>query len=462
MTDEAREPQRESDGRWLRRLHGLAQGWLEGGNVINLMPTGQTRSYVDLIFAFGLARLGESDASRELLERAQAVLAGLGEAHRVLLAAYGYRIKQALEGKPHTGPLPAQDLEYLEHMDRLQRFAVDRLRKHARILEPDQKIDPYRHWGARVSHFERALAELTDLTDRQQLAERVRQLLDTVPAGAKKAEQWVRVLRAGLQAAPRVGEDFAREMLDRALPAFDTLPETRELSVLAERSAFLETALTVAAHFGLKEYVRLLAERFDRTLAKWRGPEALEAMNSLAAECFRGLCKLGLCEELDQLLCRTAGLVLRGKNVQVVDWMAAEYGPASLRMLLRVAEGWYAFGWDGLADPVLQAARTLLFRGDLRMLLRGAPRKGGGSRDDLAGAELAGAYAGAVARGPWEVARERLEELFHRLQGIRDTFTTNSHYSVAQLEVVEAVVLAVLDARLPLRADAPVALTASP
>ena len=47
-------------------------------------------------------------------------------------------------------------MEYLEHMERLFRYVVDRLRKHSRILEPDTEINPYRHWGARINEFERA------------------------------------------------------------------------------------------------------------------------------------------------------------------------------------------------------------------------------------------------------------------------------------------------------------------
>ena len=46
------------------------------------------------------------------------------------------------------------------------------------------------------------------------------------------------------------------------------------------------------------------------------------------------------------------------------------------------------------------------------------------------------------------------QELFHRLQGIKDTFTTNTHYSLLQLDVVEAVVMAVVNEDSALGADA--------
>jgi len=53
-------------------------------------------------------------------------------------------------------------------------------------------------------------------------------------------------------------------------------------------------------------------------------------------------------------------------------------------------------------------------------------------------------YAGALSQAPVELAQKRFEELFEKLEGILDTFTTNSHYSQCQLQVVESVVLAVV------------------
>jgi hypothetical protein len=57
---------------------------------------------------------------------------------------------------------------------------------------------------------------------------------------------------------------------------------------------------------------------------------------------------------------------------------------------------------------------------------------------------LACAYAKAVSEAPVEVAQKRLEEVFRSLRGIHDTYTTSSHFSVSQLDVVESVVLAVV------------------
>ncbi|MFO0845591.1 MAG: hypothetical protein U0797_24935 [Gemmataceae bacterium] len=415
---------------WMVELSSLAQEWLKADAGLP-SATAQTPAYVDLMFSFGLARLGENDAARDLLARARQALHGKDDAHTFLLSAYEYRIRQALDGKPHTGPLPDERLQELEIIERLQRYVVDRLRRHSEILEPDQRINPYRHWGARISDFERALAELTDLTDRNELARRVDKLLAEVPKGSKGAEPRARVVRAGLEVAPRVGEDFARRMLDQAVPAYDGLPETKDLAVLTEQAAFLEKALFVAGHFGRVEAVHPLVSRFQKMLQGQRGAQALQFLDKVAKECFKGLRKLGMRDEIDQILRQMADLVLEGQEVKAVDFKKypGNQGPAALRALLQVASGWYFFGRDSQAEPILQAARSALLANELQ------------AREQT---ELAKAYAKAVGQAPVEVAQKRLEEVFKSLKGIKDTYTTSSHFSVSQLDVVESVVLAVV------------------
>src|SRR5262249_3035397 len=246
--------------------------WLKESGGTQMTGTARTQAYVDLLFSFGLARLGETDAARDLLGRAKGMMAGLNEAHTWLYNAFEYRIKQALDGKSPTGPLPTDELEYVEHVERLERYVVDRLRKHSSILEPDQRINPYRHWGARISEFEKAIAELTDLTDRNEIASRVDKLLREVPKGPRGNEQKARVLRAGLEASPRVGEDFARKLLEQTIPAYDALPEAKEMAPLMEQATFLEKALFVSGHFGRVEAIHPLVTRFQKMLKSTQGP----------------------------------------------------------------------------------------------------------------------------------------------------------------------------------------------
>src|SRR5262249_50944156 len=58
--------------------------------------------------------------------------------------------------------------------------------------------------------------------------------------------------------------------------------------------------------------------------------------------------------------------------------------------------------------------------------------------------KLACAYAMTLGQAPVEEALARFEELFRKLGLLNDCFTTNTHYSLSQLQIVESVVRAVV------------------
>lgn len=393
-----------------------------------------TESYVDLIFAFALGRLGESEASKLLLQKATAALTNKDEVHTFLLKAYTYRVEQAQAGQPHQGPLPKDQLEHLEGMATSPRYMVDRLRQQSRVLEPVQKIEPYRHIYARMGGIEKDLAELPDLTDRKELVGRVEQLLKEHKAHDVRA----RILRTSLDLAPRVGEDFALLLLAQLAPTCDGLGDPADAQALEDHAKLLEKSLFAAAHFDRMEYVQSLVARFQKLLATQRSPEKAKSLESLAGQCFRGLRKLGMRDETDLLLRQMAALVIESqgaKSLQELFGLSAAAAaknpdwPAALRTLLHVAGGWLYFGQEKQAEPVLKAARDLLLA---KTLL---------DREQM---PLARAYVGALSQAQPEAAQRRIEELFKNLDGVRDTFTTNNFYSLHQLVFVESVVLAVV------------------
>jgi hypothetical protein len=100
------------------------------------------------------------------------------------------------------------------------------------------------------------------------------------------------------------------------------------------------------------------------------------------------------------------------------------------RMLLQVAAGWFFFGQDDRARPILDKARALLFKGDLIPVEQTA---------------LACAYVTTLGQAPMDLALPRIIELFRKLKGVFDTFTTHSHFSLSRLNVVEAVVFALVN-----------------
>jgi hypothetical protein len=416
---------------WLKRLCERTRHWI-GENHDILDRKTSTKAYADLLFAFGLARLGAADDAKQLLQRARGLLSAEAPVHQFLLAAFEARIRTVLEGKPHTGALPATLLEKLENMVMLDRYVIERVRHNSRILEPDQQVDPYRHWTARLSELDRTLAELVDLPERSEVQTRLLTLLRNAPKGQAGHEARAKIVRASLELGPRLGEEFTRQMLDRALPVFNALPEPLDAFALEERGRFLEKALFAAAHFGCAEHVRPLVARFRDMLQTRRGSQTIDSIATLAEQSFRSLRKLGMRDEIDWLLKQLADLILQGKDIDALarSFDARSDALAPLIALLHVAGSWYYFGRDHLAESVVQAARAILFGGKLTQAKQ--------RRD------LACAYVRTVGQATPTIALARLEEIFDQLKGYRDTFTTSNYFSVVQMDLIESVVLAIV------------------
>jgi hypothetical protein len=397
-----------------------------------------TAAYIDLVFAFGLARLGDTEPARASVKRVANVLTHRDDVHSFLHRAFEYRIRQAMDGKPHGGPLPDALVDELDLMEKMPRYLVERLLERSRILEPDRAVDAYRHWTLGDDPLGKELAELADLRDPKQVEERTKTLLRAVPDGARGSDLRSRVLRVALDQAPRVGEDFGRDLLARVAPAFDDLAVSSDVQVVVNQATLLEKGLAVAAHFDRPEHVHPLLERFRNMLAAQQGDLGVQAIESLAGQCFRGLRKLGMRAETDGLLTLMAQVLLAGRDAAAPDLPAQ---PAALRALLHVAGGWYYFGRDRQAESVLQKVRGVLFNKDSGLL----------PKDQ---AQLAGTYARTAGQAPLEMARVRLEELFDKLPPIRDQLTTQSHYYLLHLNVVEAIVLAVVSDDFTMGTDA--------
>jgi hypothetical protein len=106
-----------------------------------------TQAYVDLMFAWGHARLRDADRARALLSAATEQLSRLGNGtHDWLLKAFTCRVEQASRGSPHDGSWPYDLVVALDQAENLNRFGADRLRATSRLLEPVERADPYAPW----------------------------------------------------------------------------------------------------------------------------------------------------------------------------------------------------------------------------------------------------------------------------------------------------------------------------
>jgi FtsH ternary system domain X7 len=414
----------------LLTLRDQVLDWSRRGHMV----APNTGVLADLVFAFGLGRLGDRDLATRLLENARQVTKGRDAVMILLFQAFEHRIGQALEGRPNVGPLSQELMRRLDRMgkeggekdqkkEKEDRYKIDRLREHSRILEPLERINPYRHWvGAQAEELIRELGAWPDVIDRGELASRVSKALTAKRQGNDAAVLRARVLREALEVAFRLGDSMAEEMLGKVLPVADGLGDP------PRQADLLEKGLRVAAHFDRPQYVRAFVDRFVGLLESG-GPKAASSLEPLLGQCFRGLRKLGLRDEVEGLLRAISKTILHGRDLTApgprsgppaIEWARA------IRLLLQVAAAWFDIGQGERSIPILDEARGMLFDGELIPIEQ---------------TSLSCAYLRSMALAPTEMALARMEEAFDRLERVHDSFTTNSHYSLTRLDVIEAAVL---------------------
>src|SRR5205814_4054337 len=102
--------------------------------------------------------------------------------------------------------------------------------------------------------------------------------------------------------------------------------------------------------------------------------------------------------------------------------------PAAVRTLLHVAAGWFYLNDDTEGRQLLEEARLLLFHGELAKKEQ---------------TDLACTYIATLSQAPVELALHAIDELLAQLARVYDNYLTRSHYSVAKLRGVGAIVLTV-------------------
>src|SRR5207249_4619918 len=94
----------------LLRFRMQARAWVNEG----MMTAPCTAALADLMFAYGLARVGDASECRTLMGEAESVLHGRDVVAKWLGAAYRFRDEQAFKGGPAAGLLPKELLDALE------------------------------------------------------------------------------------------------------------------------------------------------------------------------------------------------------------------------------------------------------------------------------------------------------------------------------------------------------------
>ncbi|HET6573679.1 MAG TPA: hypothetical protein VFG68_08775 [Fimbriiglobus sp.] len=425
---------------------------------------GATLGYIDLMFAFALAKLGEAGAARQRIESARQVLEGFqpsgdrGIAARFLLLALKYRVEQALAGKPHAGLLDRPLIEALEAIHAqgkgqpnnpfgLAHYVITRFQQKSRILEPQEKLDPYAAYMVHGDELKKALAGLARIKDPNALARTVRELYRSGVDGRPAAEARFAVLLDALPLSARVGEQFSLELVGLVPEVMKASAAVglaiSELSV--KQGQLLEQALFLAAHFDRKEVVQHLVDEFIELLRVKPPEQQFELINVVASQCLRSLRRLQLRDEIDKLLRRMQEVVLGGQDVGKLRQLHRAKGAKSasrtdlwgktLRSLLHLAGGWLTFGLTDQAARILDEARAELLGPDATPF---PPQEY---------TLLAQAYVGALGHGPADVGLLRVVELFAAMAPGRvvNAFTSAKFYSRFHLNLVEDTVLAVVN-----------------
>ena len=433
----------------LLQLHQQSRDWISEP-AITKNP--QTKRYADLVFAFAFARLGETAHCNRLLEQVAQVLDRGDPIHKWVYRAFEMRIQQALSGRATQGQMSGELLQQLESMNRMDRYKLDRLRQHSRILEPHLRIDPYRNWHGRYEDdLSRKLAMLQNILDRDELNSRIHQLMNEHSAPADR----VRILPGVLQLSPRAGETLACELLEQVPAAIALCDGSMEKAMLLQRS------LHIAAHFGRTDLVQGFVAALDEAMPTivsdylniesqltLENKEKSEAIESLLTQSFRGLRKLGMRDEIGGLYACVAQRLNEpsASHPSKSSNGGVDHGSRTQRLLLCVAGGWFYFGQQQQAKEIVDHVLAILGSGELPSV----DQKG-----------LTCAYLDAVSQAPVDEAVGRVQQFFATdekgeplFPKISDNMTTCSHFSISQLDVIEAAVMSLIHDDFSISGDA--------
>ncbi len=375
-----------------------------------------TRAYVRSTFAWGLARLGRPELARAELDAARQLLgARIRESgdglHRAAFLAYQARIEQSLEGMPTSTPLspgPAGPIVAREALVGLDRFKYDRLIQASRLLDPRQAVDAFERW---THKDDEPFAGLALLNHPGRLAGLFEQMLTALPGlGSERRTRDLGNILTFLEALP---DTLAIPLLRRVLEAIAGLP-------IADQPALLRDSILVAAHYDRPE---LLAETLTLIEASHTALAETQpiAHAELLTRCAPALRRSGLEDRVTRLL-----LQLDAKIGDATDL-------AHVTARLHLAAGHAVLGQPERVQPAFVAAHAVLADlnpGDHQVLLR--------------------EIAVALARSTPGQAIAGARALMQRLPDTTDSMSTNSHFCLAVIQLMEAVVLSLASEDLAL------------
>jgi cellulose synthase operon protein C len=396
----------------------------------------ENQAYADLIIAFGLARLGEQDEVKKLLQEAATVLEKGDPTHRCLVALYRYRIEQVVAGKPLTGTLPPALLATVTPTGKegvgdpitMHHYTVLRARELSRIIEPLEQVDPYLPWTSKGSDdpLVGRLGLLQDELEPEQFEREARKLLKEIAASS--VETRLRVTGRLAALAPRAGDAFGAELL-KGVPELVRVGWKAEgESMRAYAVSLAEHSLTLATNLKKPDLFKPLVAEVIELIGTAQDVSATGVIARLTIRCEHGFRVMVLRDAAKAFLKDTAGKLPNPADAAAIRATAGKSWPEAARTLLAEAGMRQVAGQGAEAEKILALVRDAL--------LRSSTVEGG-----ISYYRLVAEYAAAAGRlGPVE-AKKVLEEVLTKLTKVPDTYTTSTHYSRYHLMILEAAVL---------------------
>jgi hypothetical protein len=317
----------------------------------------------------------------------------------------------------------------------MEPYAVDRLRQHLRILEPDEQVDPYRQWGGIQSDLQRALIQLGSIHDCAELGRRIRQLQRVLPREGAGRQLRHLVLQTALDLAFRLDQAAADALIGDVVQ--DALAGLDRFGAYELR--LLNRAFQLAGRTGSVRYLPDLLALLNRALNVGSGDPVGAIIIRLIASVIDALERLERWQEMAAFMERATQWV-EDQLPAVPHGSQYQVRAAALLVLSR---GWLLLDQAERAEPALRWAISLITAAssDLRMQL-----------------DVGCAYAGALSALPAPQALERLSVLLADIGSLNDTLATSNLFRLGVLRLADAIVLSFAgDSRL--RRSSPISLT---
>lgn len=376
-------------------------------------PVALTRVYVDLVFAWGFARLGVVDRAADLRAQAIAQLpAGHDAVHRFCAAGLSARITQAIDGEPVGVPLPPAIAAQLNELPRFDRYKVDRLRQACSILEPQERLDPILGFTTREADARgEVFAALRGMVDPDPLNGALGRIL--ADAAALPEQQAARLYDGVLDFLPALPHGLLGDRLAAVLAAIAPLSTPVRAPLAAEALAVASAArmpalVEIATRLVRESFATLgganptVVAHLDGVLRSLRRARRTADAHPLLAQLSAGAGPIAPGEDLAARLALAGGLLAIGSP--------------------EAAQPAFAAAWQRLGQPASLADRMALARGLSRAQAFASP----------------------------ESAVECAVRLFGAIGPVTDSFNTNSHFAISLVEYAECVVQAVAHEELTL------------